>query len=146
MDDTPRWIPVFFGGAMFLMGALILGAMFGLVPTGDGQFLAPDLVIAALGLSLTFGGFLLWIPHRWPPLIRTALFLVALACLATVCNWTAFAPNVVYDTSTSIGPVTFSGDGNVGGRIVFGLAAIVVDVIILSALVGWIRAKLKPGQ
>ena len=98
MEDTPRWIPVFFGSAMLLMGAIILGALLGFVPTGDGQFLVPSTIIIALSLCLILGGLLLWIPQHWPALIRATLFIAAIAAMVTVCNWTAFAPNVVYPT------------------------------------------------
>src|SRR4030042_5805722 len=102
MNDTPAWIPVLFGCVMLLMGALILGALFGIIPTDGGQFLAPSPVILALGLSLILGGFLFWIPRTVPSLVRTFLFLIALALVGVVCNWTAFAPDVVYTSSTSI--------------------------------------------
>jgi hypothetical protein len=36
MDNTPKWIPVLFGSVMLLMGTLILGALFGVVPTDEG--------------------------------------------------------------------------------------------------------------
>jgi hypothetical protein len=42
LTPTPRWIPLFIGSIMMLMAALILGAVVGLVPTGAGQFLAPQ--------------------------------------------------------------------------------------------------------
>lgn len=112
-------------------------------PTGDGEFLAPPIIIAALSLCLILGGLVLWLPHHWPPLIRTTIFLAALASLVTVCNWTAFAPDVVYESSTSIGPVTFHSDSGIEGRIAFGVAAIAVDVFVLSALVGWARQVRK---
>ncbi|WKZ35250.1 MAG: hypothetical protein QY332_16680 [Anaerolineales bacterium] len=145
MDDTPKWIPVLFGSVMLLMGALILGALFGIVPTDeDGAFLAPPMIIAALGLGFILGAFLLWIPDWTPPLLRTFLFLVTLALVAVVCNWTAFAPQVVYYSSTSIGPVQFSGESKIGGRIVFGIAALIVDSIFISTLIAWVRSIFRP--
>lgn len=140
MTTPPRWIPIFFGAAMVLIAALILGAVFGVVPTQDGQFLAPRIIVAGLGVCLLSGGLAMWVPQRAPALVRSALFLVALGSIATVCNWTAFAPEVVYNSSTSIGPVEFSRQDQFGGRIVFGLVALAIDLFILSAIVGWARA------
>jgi hypothetical protein len=60
MDNTPKWIPILFGGVMLLMGVLILGALFGIVPTDEeGQFLAPPAIIGSLGFGFILGGFLL---------------------------------------------------------------------------------------
>lgn len=144
MDGTPKWIPVLFGSVMLLMGALILGALFGIVPTDEeGRFLAPPLIIASLGLGLVLGGLLLWIPYRTPPSIRTFLFLVVFALVAVVCNWTAFAPGVVYYSSTSIGPVEFSGQAGIEGRIVFGIVAVIVNLVFLSTLIGWLKNYLS---
>jgi hypothetical protein len=138
--DAPKWIPVLFGSVMLLMGLLILGALFGIIPTEEGgQFLAPPLVIASLGLGLVLGGILIWVPYRTPPMVRSILFLVALALVAVVCNWTAFAPNVAYYSSTSIGPVSITEEGGIGGRIAFGIAALVVDIVFISVLVSVLR-------
>ena len=140
MDDTPRWIPFLFGSVMMLMGTLILGVLFEVVPVDeDGQFLAPSLVIFSLGLGLASGGFLLWLPFQTPPRLRTFLALVVMVFMLVVCNWTAFAPNVVYHSSTSIGPLEVSGKAGIGGRIVFGIAALIVNSIFLSTLIAWLR-------
>jgi hypothetical protein len=141
MDSTPGWIPFFFGSAMILMAALILGAVFGIVPTEGGEFLAPRIIVATLGFCLLFGGLAIGIPPRAPVLLRSTLFIAALASMAVVCNWTAFAPGVVYDSSTSLGPLEVSGRDQVGGRIMFGLAAIAVDLFIVSAIIGWARSR-----
>jgi hypothetical protein len=141
MESTPRWIPIFFGSVMVMMGGLILGAQLGFVPTGDGEWLAPPTIIVSLSLSLILGGFLLWIPQNWPVVIRTAFLLATIAAVVTVCNWTAFAPGVVYYSSTSIGPVTFEGESSIGGRIVFIVAALAVDIFVLSMLIGWFQAR-----
>jgi hypothetical protein len=68
---------------------------------------------------------------------------LALLFLAITCNWTAFAPGVAYYSSSSVGPLEFSGQDQVGGRIVFGLAAIAVNLLILDVIVGWARGRLR---
>ena len=141
MNEPPRWIPALFGGVAFLMGALTLGAFFGIVPTDGGRFFAPPVVIIALGSGLVLFAVLLWIPRATPAFVKSGLVLLALTLTAIVCNWTAFSPEVVYHSSTSIGPISFSGPDQLGGRIVFGLAALIVDGVILAVLVGWVRAS-----
>jgi hypothetical protein len=140
MNTTPRWIPLFFGSVMILMAALILGALFGIVPTDGGQFFAPRLVIICLGTCLLAGGLILWIPEQSPVIFRSGLIFLALASLVIVCNWTAFAPDVIYSSSTSIGPFQFSSNDQVGGRIAFAIAAIVVNLFVLYVLVNWMRS------
>lgn len=140
MDDTPRWIPILFGSVMMMMGTLIIGALFGVVPVDEGgQFLAPPLIILSLGLGLALGGFLLWLPSQIPLRLRTFLVLMVMVFMLVVCNWTAFAPNVVYHSSTFIGPLEFSGEAAIGGRIVFGIAALIVNSIFLSTIIAWLR-------
>jgi hypothetical protein len=140
VENTPRWIPLLFGGVMLLMGAIIVGAAVGIIPVAEeGRFLAPPLIIMSLGIGLGLGGVLLWIPDRTPPVLRTCLFLVSLALGAVVCNWTAFAPNVVYESSTSVGPITMTDKSDTGARIAFGVVALIVDGIFISTLLSWFR-------
>jgi hypothetical protein len=143
MTPVPRWITLLIGSVMMLMAALILGAVFGLVPTGTGQFLAPPVIIVSLGLCFVSGGLLLWLPHQAPVFLRGGLFTLGLLFLAITCNWTAFAPGVAYYSSSSVGPLEFSGEDQVGGRIVFGLTAIAVNLLILDVVVGWARGRLR---
>ena len=119
MSSTPRWIPIFFGTVMILMAMIILGALIGLIPT-EGQFLAPPFIIASIGICLFCGGIALWTPQKTPPLIKSGIFLIGVLSLATVCNWTAFAPQVTYSSSTTIGAFQSGGEDQVGGGLVFG--------------------------
>ena len=146
MNNTPKWIPILFGSLMLLMGVLILGALIGIVPTDEtGRFLAPPLVIISLGLSLILGGLLLWFPKQPPPAVRSFLFLLALALVTVVCNWTAFAPNEVYSSSTSIGPMSINGEVGIVGRIAFGISALVVDIFFIATLIAWLRSPGSPA-
>jgi hypothetical protein len=145
MSSTPRWIPILFGSVMIFMATIILGALIGIVPA-DGVFLAPPIIIAGIVIGLFFGGIALWIPSKTPSIIKSGIFLIALFSLATVCNWTAFAPEVTYTSSTSIGLLQISGDDQIGGRVVFGAAAIVIDLILLSVVIGWIRPSRRKGK
>ena len=140
-SSTPRWIPIFIGSVMIFMASIVLGALIGVIPA-EGEFLAPPLVIASIGICLLFGGITFLIPERTSPILKSGVFLVALFSLALVCNWTAFAPDVAYSSTTTIGPIQIRGDDQLGGRIVFGVAAVIVDIFILAMVVGWIR----PGK
>jgi hypothetical protein len=128
---------------MILMAVLILGALFGIVPTDGGQFLAPRLIIICLGICLLAAGLLLWIPEYAPAIIRSGLVFIILASLVIVCNWTAFAPDVVYSSSTSIGPFQFSGDDHVGGRIAFTIPAMAVNLFVMYLIVSWVRSVVR---
>jgi hypothetical protein len=125
---------------MILMAAIILGALFGVIPA-EGEFLAPPIVIASIGICLLFGGIAFVVPERTPSLVKSGILFLALMSLALVCNWTAFAPEVSYSSSTTIGPIQIRGGDQIGGRIVFGAAAIIVDILLISVIIGWIRPR-----
>jgi hypothetical protein len=139
ITSTPRWIPILFGSVMILMALIIFGALYGFIPA-EGEFTAPKFIILSISICLFAAGLAFLIPERAPAILRTALGIIAFATLAAVCNWTAFAPGVTYTSSSSIGPFQFEGEDPIGGRIVFGLAAIAVDIFILAAIIGWLRS------
>jgi hypothetical protein len=139
--EAVGWIHLLFGGVLVLMGTLIVGVQIGIVPTDESvRFLAPPLIIVSLGYGLMLGGIPLWIPGQTPPILKTFLFLMALSLVAVACNWTAFAPNVVYHSSTSVGPIEISGTSDVRGRIAFGVATLVLDATLISTLLAWVRS------
>ncbi len=138
MNETPRWIPILFGSVMILMALIILGAFYGYIPA-EGEFTAPPAIILSIAICLLAAGLAILIPPGAPAILRTALGIITFISVAAVCNWTAFAPEVTYTSSTSIGPFSFEGEDQVGGRIIFGFVAIVVDIILISSLILWIR-------
>lgn len=138
MNETPRWIPILFGTVMILMALIILGAFYGYIPA-EGEFTAPPAIILSIAICLLAAGLAILIPPGAPAILRTAIGTIAFITLAAVCNWTAFAPGVTYTSSTSFGPFSFEGEDQIGGRIAFGLAAIVVDIILVSSLFHWLR-------
>ncbi len=140
MDDGgPVWIRILFGIGSALMGALILGALAGVVPTDGGAFAAPAGVILALGTGLILFAVMLWIPRSTPSAVRTLLGVLLFLLVAGVCNWTAFAPGVRYTSQTTIGSWTTSGEDPVGGRIVFGLVALAIDAVLAYGIFEAIR-------
>lgn len=141
-----RWPMLFLSLVMLTMGGIILGAVLGVVSTEGGSFLAPQPVIIALGLGLVIGGLLFVLPPQLPGWLRSLAFLTALCFMAFVCNWTAFAPQVIYESSTSFGPITVIGRDQIGGRIVFGAVALALDGIILWGMYDWLRGLMKDGE
>lgn len=145
MNTTPRWIPILFGSVMILMALIIFGALYGFFPA-EGEFTAPKIIILSISICLFATGLAILIPQSAPAILRTALGIVAFVTLAAVCNWTAFAPGVTYTSSSSIGPFQFEGEDPIEGRIVFGLAAIAVDIFIIAAIVGWLRSRSRKDR
>jgi hypothetical protein len=139
----PVWIRILFGLCAALMGALILGALVGVVPTDGGGFTAPAGIILALGAGLILFAILLWIPRSTPGVVKTVLGGLLFLLVAGVCNWTAFAPGVRYTSETTIGGWTTSGEDPVGGRIVFGAAAVAIDAVLAYGIFGAIRRALR---
>ncbi len=140
--ELPLWARALLGLVPLTMGVLIIGALVGLVPTDDGAFFAPPWVIGALAAGLILFAGMMWMPGGSRAWMRAFLGLAVLLLVAVVCNWTAFAPGVRYWSETSIGPVGTSGEDPIGGRIVFGLAALVVDAILAFSLFESIRRRL----
>ena len=125
------------------MGLLILGAQLGLVPTDGGTFFAPPWVIIALATGLILFALALWLPDRTPTFLKGLLFIGIMGAIALVCNWSAFAPNIRYTSTVSVGPFKMSGEDQLGGRIVFGIVALVIDGVLLFGLVDWARKLLR---
>jgi hypothetical protein len=127
------------GLAALLMACLIAGAQFGLIPAEPDAFFAPMPVITAIWVGLLLGALLVWLPERSPPALRAAVAFFVLCLVAVVCNWSAFAPGVTYTRTTSLGGFESTNEDPIGGRFVFGLAAIVVDLILIGGIVYAVR-------
>ena len=141
--SAPVWIRILFGAIPILMGAVILGAQAGVVPTDGGRFFAPPWVILPLGAGLILFGLALWMPASMPPQLKSVIFLILLLLVAVVCNWTAFAPGIVYTSETTIGGWTTSGEDPIGGRIVFGAVALAVDALLAYTVFDLVRRALR---
>ncbi|HSR47633.1 MAG TPA: hypothetical protein VLL77_06545, partial [Anaerolineales bacterium] len=70
-----------------------------------------------------------------------------LGLVAVVCNWTAFAPNVTYTSTTSFsglfGGIAVAQEDPIGGRIVFGLVAIAVDLVLAGSIIYAVRQAIR---
>jgi hypothetical protein len=142
-EDQPLWARILFSLVPLVMGLVILGAWFGIVPTDRGSFHAPAAVILSLAGGLILFAFLVWIPSEAPKVVRLGLPAILMLAVAVVCNWTAFAPGIRYSSEVTIGPWASSGEDQAGGRIAFGVVAVAIDAIlaigILASVRNWLR-------
>jgi hypothetical protein len=139
-------LPLLLGLVSVLAGSVVLATVMGLLPA-EGRMLAPAYIVAAVGGVFVVAGILIMVPEKASPSLRVALFLGVVALLAIICNWSAFAPGVSYGSSgaLSFGPFSFLREGVGGSRLVFILAALILDLLILLGLASQIRDYFKDG-
>jgi hypothetical protein len=125
------------------LGIIILGALAGIIPTDEASFLAPPAILFTIGSGLLLLGIIIWIPENAPSWIRGGLGLALIGMLAVVCNWSAFASDVQYSSNLQLGPFSSGAEDSIGGRIVFGLAALAVDLLLLGSVIWIARAAIR---
>lgn len=157
MDKLPSRVTSFLSliafGAIFLsVGVFIALISLDIIPVPEENIHAPRWVITAAGLTFGVAGLLVVVNGlkeivgtdsailRW---LTNSLALVFMLALAVPFNWVGFWPGErQFSRTVGIGPFTFSSDGGeIGGRIAFGLFAILMDVFILLILGGLITGK-----
>lgn len=146
----------FWGAVMFGLGALIMLAAAGVLPSKGGD--APPWVVACAAATFVFAGGLLVLRSfmggnmndnelpRGVPLALRAIYYIAglgiVAALATVGTWIAFGPGE-RAFSVSI-PFLGSGPGNPWvGRAAFGIGAVLTWLFFLVAAVAWWRKLIR---
>ena len=160
--DIPEQEPSPDGREMSRRAAIVLGALVAAVGLGvlalafwgsGEKFHAPRWVIAACGGAFVFfGGWtavvyaLGYDPRRSeetlpPPLVQLAFFAPGLAMFALPFHWVAFGPGPrAFSGSFSLPFVTVSQrSGEMSGRILFGIGAVLIDLMILGICVKLIR-------
>ena len=143
--------------AAIVLGALVAAVGLGVLALafwGSGEkFHAPRWVIAACGGAFVFfGGWtavvyaLGYDPRRSeetlpPPLVQLAFFAPGLAMFALPFHWVAFGPGPrAFSGGFSLPFVTVSQrSGEMSGRILFGIGAVLIDLMILGICVKLIR-------
>ena len=131
-----------------LAGGTILALALGWIPIDPAKLEAPRWVIACAGVMFMAGGYAplgqaFNLPSWVPPLAG----LIAAAALASVFNWIAFFPGERHFSGSSslLGFQLGSGAaGELTGRIVFGLGAVLIDAIVLVGLVRLLRGSKRP--
>lgn len=125
---TPRTAQ-FAGFFAVAMGLLVVALSADLIRVQPDKFHAPRWVAAAGGLTFVLGGLML------------------LLLLAVVANWVAFGPGE--RRFSGVFSVGFwrseANPGELGGRIVFGIGAVILDLFLIWAWVNWVRMLFKPS-
>ena len=143
---------VLFGSVFLLVGTFIVLISFDIIPVAEDSFNAPRLVVAAAGMVFVLGGMLVMVNalrhvsgvdspvYRW---LYSALIFAFIVIFAIPFNWAAFGPGErAFSSSVSVGAATSSGSSSeFSGRLVFGIAAILVDALIISMLIRLLQGK-----
>jgi hypothetical protein len=121
-------------GAVFTAsGGVVLALAAGLLPINPNTLEAPRCVLASVGAMFMAGGLVrVGMTFRLPDWVNQGVGLVAASGLAVVFNWIAFFPGPRhFRTSTSmLGiPLVRGAGGEVIGRAIFGMFALLIDVI-----------------
>jgi len=112
-----KWL---FGPLLLAAGGLGLAVAFGLIQLEPSRTHAPLWIGGAIGVSL-----------------------------ASVFNWVAFGPGERHFTtrtsvgSGAIGVTTVADGGELGGRIAFGVFALLLDLLIASPLIVWLWRRVR---
>jgi hypothetical protein len=123
------------------MGAGIVALAAGVIPADEAKFHAPHWVVGACGFVFLLAGIMIMIP---PTMLRMQYFLgaVLLSLFAAIPGWIAFGPGPrVFGGSVSFGAITSATQPVAStGRIVFGIAAVLVGLFAAYAWVRWLRS------
>jgi hypothetical protein len=124
--------------AFFGAGGALLALALGWMRIDPATLEAPRWVIASAGLMFIAGGFVpLNLVCGFAGWFNQLSGLVAAGALAAVFNWIAFFPGARHFTGTTavLGlRLVAAGSGEMAGRIVFGLMALLMDAIVLLGL------------
>ena len=150
LPRQPLSRPVALVGSLlcFICGAAVFAVAIGALPAQPGTLQAPRWVAGCAGLIFMAGAFIpLNAACGLPDWLNQLIGLTVSLGLAVVFNWVAFFPGERHFSSTfSVPGVSIStGGGQLAGRIMFGLAALLADAIVLHAL-WWRRRRARtPG-
>lgn len=151
----PTGVKWLFGPVLLATGGLGLAVAFGLIQLEPSRTHAPLWIAGAIGVSFAAVGLVLLLDGiEALKRIRGWLAFVFLVAFASVFNWVAFGPGERRFTSSSsvgVGPVgvssASSGD-ELGGRVAFGVIAVLLDLLIASPLILWLwrRVRTRPDR
>ena len=145
---TPEQLPPGKRRAVFvitvLAGAVLVALAAGIIPADEKMFNAPRWVVGACGLLLFFAGFLVIVPPEMPRM-KNFLGGMLLTTFAAVPGWIAFGPGQrAFGGSFSFGEIiSASHPGETTGRIVFGIAAVVLGCFAAYAWWRWLRSLFR---
>ena len=132
---------VIFGSIFIFVGAFIFLISINLISVPEEDIYAPRWVLTSVGLTFALAGVLVVLNglksglghhalYKW---IYNGVLLMFMIFFAAPFNWVAFGPGErEFSSSTSVGAVSVSQSGeDFGGRLVFGIGAILMDILIL---------------
>jgi hypothetical protein len=147
-DKSSSLSPVgewFFAIVFWIAGALILALAVGWIPAPPERFGAPHWVVGAAGFLFIAGGFVPLTtrlgPNSWASRCVGAAVLWP---LALIFNWIAFGAGPRhFSGGLSLGGlgISQSAGSDTGGRIAFGIAAVMLDLFVVVVAVRWMRNK-----
>ena len=146
----PAGVKWLFGPLLLAAGGLGLAVAFGLIQLGPSRTHAPLWIVGAIGVSFAAMGLVLLL-DGFAALrrLRGWLAFVFLVSFAAVFNWVAFGPGERHFTtrtsvgSGAVGVATVAEGGELGGRIVFGVFAVLLDLLIASPLILRVWRRLR---
>src|SRR5512141_3190958 len=118
----------------FAFGLFMLSFVFGWIPHRPSRTPTPDYVIAGAAMMFIFGGMMILLMESerlaW---LRNVVIWLFVVCLAIPFNWVAFGEGErQFSSSSSFLGFTSSGTpGETEGRVVFGLFALLMDLMVL---------------
>ena len=131
--------------AFWTAGSAIIAVGMEWIPFPPKALHVPRWVIALTGLAFAAVGFAPLAArfgrYRW---VSQAAAIVAFASLAVIVNWVAFGPGPrQFSGGMSVGGfVIASPSGSeIGGRVMFGVGAVILDLIVLVVLASRLRGK-----
>lgn len=141
-----KWL---FGPLLLATGGLGLAVACGLIAIDPASTHAPRWILGALGLSFVAMGFVLLLDGvaALRP-VQGWLGFVFLVSFAAIFNWVAFGPGERhFTTRTGAGgasvTTTMAEGGEFGGRIAFGVIAVLLDLLIASPLILWLWRRVR---
>ncbi len=128
--------PWWFGGLFLATGGFIMLMGLEVIPVDPSSIHAPMWVITAAGAVFFLGGVMALTQGVVSDRTQTALAVVFIALFAVICTWVGFGPGErEFSGGVSLGPVSVGSRGPSGGRIVFGLSAVVLWLVVVAIAV-----------
>ena len=120
----------------FFFGGFLFSLMFGWIPARPSPNPTPAWVVAAAAMMFSLAGVLiLLIENERLAWLRNLVSWLLVVCLAIPFNWVAFGEGErqFSSSSTFLGTTSSGAAGETEGRIVFGLFALLMDLMVILA-------------
>jgi hypothetical protein len=140
-----------FGGVFLLVGALIFLVGMNVIHVDETSIHVPRWVIMASGMAFAFAGAMVMVQglksgfgdhplYKW---VYNAMVIGFLIVFAAPFHWIAFGPGErEFSSSVSIPFVSVgTSGGDLGGRLAFGCAAVMMDLILIALVLRVLRGK-----